>query len=281
MNTHSRRRFIAAAGAALASAGPLTLSAPARAEGLSAKKKIPFKLGLASYTTRKLSLDETLKMASRLGLTQVCLKSFHLSLEASQETIDKALEMAKAAGVTIYGCGVVYMQDEDAVKQAFKHAKMAGMKTIVGVPMPDTLPLVDRLVKETGICVAIHNHGPGDKVYPTVEVAHGKIKDLDRRIGYCMDVGHERRSGLNPAATARRFADRMLDVHLKDVSQAAAKGHCVETGRGTINIPALLAALVETGFSGNAAFEYEKDENDPMPGLAESVGYVRGVLATI
>ena len=281
MHNTSRRRFIAVTGAALASAGSLSLSSPAYAKEQSSKKKIPFKLGLASYTTRKFSLDETLKMASRLGLTQVCLKSFHLPLDASQETIDKVLARAKAAGVTIYGCGVVYMPDENAVKQAFKHAKMAGMKTIVGVPMPVTLPLVDRLVKDTGIAVAIHNHGPGDKVYPTVEVVHAKIKDLDSRIGYCMDVGHEQRSGCDPAAAVRRFADRMLDIHLKDVSQAAANGKCVEAGRGVIDIPALLTALVDTGFSGNASFEYEKDENDPLPGLAESVGYVRGVLATI
>ena len=281
MNTPSRRRFIAAAGAAFATAGSLAFPAPTHAEAQPAKKKIPFKLGLASYTTRKFSLDETLRMASRLGLTQVCLKSFHLPLDASQETIDAALAQAKAAGVTIYGCGVVYMKDEDAVKQAFKHAKMAGMKTIVGVPMPDVLPLADRLVKETGIRVAIHNHGPGDKVYPTVEVIHDKIKDLDRRIGYCMDVGHQQRAGRDPAATARQFADRMWDVHLKDVSQATAKGHCMEAGRGVIDIPDLLAALIETGFSGNASFEYEKDAKDPMPGLAESVGYVRGVLATI
>ena len=284
MKEQSRRQFFTAAGvgaAAFATAGSLTPAAPGYAREQPAKKKIPFNLGLASYTTRKFSLDETLKMASRLGLTQVCLKSFHLPLDASRETIDETVAKAKAAGVNIYGCGVVYMKTEADVKQAFKHAKMAGMKMIVGVPQPNTLPLVNRLVKEDDIAVAIHNHGPGDKVYPTVEAAHEKIKDLDRRIGYCMDIGHEMRAGRNPAATARRFADRMLDIHLKDVSAAAAKGRCVEAGRGVIDIPAVLKALVETNFSGNASFEFEKDADDPMPGLAESVGYVRGVLATL
>ncbi|MBN2294979.1 MAG: sugar phosphate isomerase/epimerase [Pirellulales bacterium] len=282
MKEQSRRQFFTtASAAAITSAGSLSLTAPVQAEDKPAKKKIPFNLGLASYTTRKFSLDDTLKMAARLGLEQVCLKSFHLPLDASQEQIDEVLKKAKAAGVNIYGCGVVYMKDEDAVRQAFKYAKMAGMKIIVGVPLPDTLPLVDRLVKETDIAVAIHNHGPGDKVYPTVEKAHEKIKDLDRRIGYCMDVGHTMRTGRDPAATARRFGDRMLDIHLKDVSEAAAKGRCVEAGRGVIDIPSLLRALVEINFSGNASFEFEKDPSDPLPGLAESVGYVRGVLATL
>ncbi|MEA1951314.1 MAG: sugar phosphate isomerase/epimerase family protein [Planctomycetota bacterium] len=282
MKEQSRRQFFTtASAAAFATTASLSLTAPAHAKDQPAKKKIPFNLGLASYTTRKFSLDDTLKMAARLGLSQICLKSFHLPLDASQEQIDEARKKAKAAGVAVYGCGVVYMKNEDAVKQAFKHAKMAGMKIIVGVPMPDTLPLVERLVKDTGIAVAIHNHGPGDKVYPTVEKAHEKIKGLDPRIGYCMDIGHTARAGRDPAATARRFAERMLDIHLKDVSMAAAKGRCVEAGRGVIDIPALLEALVETNFSGNASFEFEKDPADPMPGLAESVGYVRGALATL
>lgn len=282
MNKQSRRHFFTtASAAAVATAGSLAFTGPGYAKQQPARKKIPFTLGLASYTTRKFSLDETLKMAARLGFTQVCLKSFHLPLDASQETIDEAVKKAKAAGVKIYGCGVVYMKTDADVKQAFKHAKMAGMKMIVGVPMPNTLPLVDRLVKENDIAVAIHNHGPGDKVYPTVETAHEKIKDLDRRIGYCMDIGHTVRAGRDPAATARRFADRMLDVHLKDVSVASGKGRCVEAGRGVIDIPSVLEALVATNYSGNASFEFEKDAADPMPGLAESVGYVRGVLATI
>ena len=283
MEKHSRRQFFGAAGAvALATAAQTAFATDQQAARRQDKDTIiPFRLGLASYTTRDFSLDDTLEMAKRLELNEVCLKSFHLPLDASKETIESAKEKAAAAGVNIYACGVVYMKTSDEVKQAFRYAKAAGMKMIVGVPVPDVLPLVNDLVKKYDISVAIHNHGPGDKVYPTLDKAHEKIKNLDRRIGYCMDIGHTARSGRDPAATARRFADRLLDVHLKDVSMAAAKGHCVEAGRGVIDIPALLEALVEIKFTGNASFEFEKDKADPMPGLAESVGYVRGVLAML
>ncbi len=285
MTKHSRRQFFTTAAFAgagcIGSASSLCAEEKPSAKKPDKKSEPLFQLGLASYTTRKFSLDETLWTAARLQLKQVCLKDFHLSLDASPETINRAVEKAKAAGLNLYGIGVVYMGAAAEVDRAFACAKAAEMRMIVGVPLPGVLPLVERRVKETGISVAIHNHGPGDKVYPTLDVIREKIEKLDRRIGYCMDVGHTARSGLDPAAEARRFADRLLDLHLKDVSAADAGGQCVEMGRGVIDVPALFAALVEANFAGNASFEFEKDENDPLPGLAESVGYARGVSAML
>jgi inosose dehydratase len=137
------------------------------------------------------------------------------------------------------------------------------------------------MVKQYDIKVAIHNHGPGDEVYPTPASAYELIKDLDPRIGLCNDVGHTCRSGIDPAVSAAKYADRLLDVHMKDVSAAVREGHTVEVGRGVIDIPKFLRTLVKINYQGIVSFEYEKDENDPLPGLSESVGYVRGVLAVI
>jgi len=164
---------------------------------------------------------------------------------------------------------------------AFEYAKAAGMKIIVGVPVPETLPLVDKLVKQYDIKVAIHNHGPTDKVYPIPATAYEKIKDLDKRIGLCDDIGHTMRAGVDPCESAEKFADRLMDVHMKDVSAADAKGGAVEVGRGVIDIPKYIRTLAKIKFSGILSLEYEKDADDPMPGLAESVGYVRGVMAAL
>ena len=123
--------------------------------------------------------------------------------------------------------------------------------------------------------------GPGDKVYPTPEVAYEKIKGLNKRLGLCIDVGHVARYGEDPVKAIKSCADRIFDMHLKDVSKAAADGHCCEAGRGVIDLPAVMKALIEIEFDGVASFEYEKDADDPLPGLAESVGYVRGILATL
>jgi sugar phosphate isomerase/epimerase len=245
------------------------------------KKEYPFTLGLASYTLRKFPLDQTLAMTKRVGLGSICLKSFHLELNASPEAIAQAAEQVKQAGIKLYGGGVITMKNEADVNQAFEYAKAAGMHTIVGVPMPEVLPLVNEKVQQYDIAVAIHNHGPGDKTYPKPENAYEKIKDLDKRIGLCIDIGHTLRIGADPVADAERFADRLLDVHIKDVSEASAKGDTIEMGRGVIDIPAFLRTLVKINYAHVVAFEYEKDGDDPLPGLAESVGYVRGVLAAI
>jgi inosose dehydratase len=143
------------------------------------------------------------------------------------------------------------------------------------------LPLVDKKVQEFDIKVAIHNHGPTDKVYPTPASAYERIKDLDKRIGLCIDIGHTLRAGVDPSMPAQEFADRLLDVHIKDISQASAKGTTVEIGRGVIDIPKFLRTLLKINYSGITSFEFEKDADDPLAGVAESVGYVRGALAAI
>ena len=281
----TRRAFltIAGAGAALAVSGQSwnKLVAAEPATPAPQKPQPPFQLGLASYTTRKYTLEETLAMSKRVGLDWICLKSFHLPLDASAEEIAKALEKVKEAGMVLYGGGVISMKNEAEVNQAFDYAKAAGMTTIVGVPMPDVLPLVNEKVKQHDILVAIHNHGPGDKVYPTPESIVDRIQGLDKRIGLCIDIGHTLRIGADPVRDAERFADRLLDVHIKDVTAPTAAGQTVEIGRGVIDIPAFLRTLLKINYSRVVSFEYEKDADDPLPGLAESVGYVRGVLAAI
>ena len=139
-------------------------------------------------------------MTQRVGLTHICLKSFHLPLDATPEQIAAAVAKVKAAGIDLYGGGVITMKTDKDVDQAFDYAKAAGMRTIVASPAPDVLPLVNEKVKQFDIEVAIHNHGPGDKVYPTPESIYQKVEKLDPRIGLCMDIGHTVRIGADPIA---------------------------------------------------------------------------------
>jgi inosose dehydratase len=277
-----RRDFIK--NAALGGAAALAIpggSFPLRgsAEGRSTPTRI--RLGLASYTFRAFDLDQTISMANRIALERIVLKSMHLPLESSPSAIAAAAEKVRSGGLDLYGCGVVYMTTEAEVEQAFNYAGTAAMRIIIGVPNPELLGLVERKVKQTGIRIAIHNHGPEDKLYPTPLSAYEKIKGLDNRIGLCIDIGHSMRAGVDPAQAAESFFDRLLDVHIKDVSSATKDGQTVEIGRGVIDIPKFLRTLIKLNYGGTLAFEYEKDEKDPLPGLAESVGYVRGVLATV
>lgn len=274
----SRREFLMATAGAAACCG-LTRAATTNPESEGCKPK--FELGLASYTLRKFDLDKTLEMTKRVGLKHIAFKDFHLSLDSSPEQIGEVVAKVKDAGLNLYGGGVIYMRNEQQVHQAFDYAKAAGMKVIIGVPEPDLLSLVDQKVKEYDIKVAIHNHGPSDEVYPVPASAYEKIKDLDKRIGLCNDIGHTIRAGVDPSVSIENYADRLYDVHIKDVTAANAKGGAVEVGRGVIDIPRVLWTLMKIGYAGVVSFEYEKDADDPLPGLAESVGYTKGVLAVL
>lgn len=279
----SRREFLVATAAV--SCGLAASNRRANAAAIqsppSKAGKPKFELGLASYTLRKFSLDQTLAMTKRVGLKHIAFKDFHLALDSSPEQIREVRAKVKDAGLDLYGGGVIYMRNEQQVNQAFDYARAAGMTVIIGVPNPELLPLVDRKVKEYDIKVAIHNHGPSDKVYPVPESAYEKIKDLDKRIGLCNDIGHTIRAGVDPSRSIEQYADRLYDIHIKDVSAANARGGAIEVGRGVIDIPQVLRTLIKIDYAGIVSFEYEKDENDPLPGLAESVGYVRGVLAVV
>jgi len=279
----TRRQFlhVAGIGFGLGTATSLVTLGQSRSPVALQAGKRRFELGLASYTLRKFKLDETLAMTQRVGLKYICLKSFHLPLESTPTEIEAVAAKVKKAGIELYGGGVIYMNNEAEVHRAFDYAKTAGMKVIIGAPKPELLPLINKKVQEYDIKLAIHNHGPGDKVYPTPGSAYERIKQLDRRIGLCNDIGHTLRAGVDPSVSAEKFADRLLDVHIKDVSASTVKGREVEVGRGVIDIPKFLKTLLKIEYSGIVAFEYEKDAEDPLAGLAESVGYVRGVLAVI
>ncbi len=299
MKHHTRRQFLQSAGvgaAAVAGSGvafgqasrtttrrPKTSrsTTPTATTKATPPIKRYFELGMASYTLRSFKLDDTIAMTNRVGLKNIALKSMHLPMNSSVDEIKAVATKVKAAGLNLYGCGVVYMKSEAQVNEAFAYAKAAGMTTIIGVPSHDLLPLVDKKVKEYDIKVAIHNHGPGDKVYPSPKSIYEKVKDFDERIGICMDIGHTVRIGEDPVKDATRYAKRLHDVHIKDVTAAKASGSTVQIGRGIIDIHGFLGALYKQKYSGYVSFEYEKDGNDPLAGLAESVGYVRGVMMAI
>jgi sugar phosphate isomerase/epimerase len=283
MKKTNRRDFIkqAGMGAAAASLSSLILTSPGCGKGKAIKSQKYMSLGMASYTFRKFPLEETLIMTKRLGIEKIAFKSFHLPLKSTESEIKAVSQKVKEAGLELYGCGVVYMENEEEVHRAFNYAQAAGMKVIIGVPEHNLLDLVNQKVREFDIQVAIHNHGPTDKRYPTPESAYELIRNLDPRIGLCIDIGHTQRCGVDPSESTEKFADRVLDVHIKDVSAAAEEGSTVEIGRGVIDIPKFLRTLLKIGYEGTASFEFEKDADDPLPGVAESVGYVRGVLSAL
>ncbi len=241
------------------------------------------KMGIASYSLRKFTLDQAIAMTKEAGLKYICLKDMHLPLKSTTAERQEARQKVASAGLVLLGCGVVTFKEakESDIRDVFDYAKEAGMPTIVSSPNPDAIDILEKLVKEYDIRIAIHNHGPGDKWYPSPMDAMRLVQDRDPRLGLCIDVGHTVRIGEDPVPAIHRCASRLYDFHLKDVTGNTAKDKPVVIGHGVIDIPGVLRALLDVKFAGHLGLEYEIDADDPMPGIKESLAYVRSTLAKL
>lgn len=241
------------------------------------------KFGVATYTLRELPLEEAIKGVKRVGLKYVSIKNVknHIDLSHSSEERKARAAQMREAGLVPLSVGNVSMKTGEAdIRKAFEYARDIGVPTIVCAPSHDAIPILDKMVKEFDIKLAIHNHGPEDKgFFPSPYDVIRAVEGFDKRIGLCIDVGHTARAGVDPAEAILKFRDRLYDVHMKDISAMGDKNTPIEAGRGILDCKAILAALIKIKYAGLVGFEYEKDGKDPIPGLAESVGYTKGLLA--
>ncbi len=275
----SRRQFIKLAGTGVLAAGAVKLQAYPNMPSAVNEAVNPFTVGMAGYTFLKFSVEQTIEMMKRIGVTKLSLKDFHMPMNSTQDQITSVIGKFKNAGINVYTVGVVYMKTQDEVDQAFEYARMAGVNMIVGAPNYELLPYVEKKVKTYNFRVAIHNHGPDNPLYPNATDIWNNVKDLDGRIGICLDIGHTIRDGQDPASDLLRYKSRIFDMHVKDVDKASKEGKTIEMGRGIINIPEVVETLRKINYTGSCSLEFEKDMNDPLPGIAESIGYFRGVMA--
>jgi sugar phosphate isomerase/epimerase len=238
-----------------------------------------FKVGMAGYTFVNFDLDKTLEIMEKCDVKHLCIKDFHLPLKSTDEEIAAFHAKLKSKGVTGYAVGPVYMRSEEEVDHAFEYAKRVGVKLIVGVPNYELLPYVDQKVKEYDFQYAIHLHGPDMPLYPDAEDVWNNVKDLDARIGMCLDVGHDTRNGKDPVKDLEKYHSRVFDIHIKDVTGSTKEGYSVEIGRGIIDFPAFVHMLRKVGYKGVCSLEHERNMKDPFLGIAESIGYFRGMIA--
>ena len=274
----TRRTFLKNAGSSVALAGmtPAVASVAASEPNKVAGDDL-FKLGMAGFSFVNFNLDQSLEMMRKVDVHYLCIKDFHLPYNSTAEQITAFHEKLKQSGVTGYAVGPIYMKTEQEIDNGFDYAKRVGVKLIVGVPNEELLPYVDKKVKEHDIRYAIHIHGPDIKLWPNATSVINAVKNLDARVGLCFDMGHDARYGDDPIADLEKYTKRIFDIHLKNVTAASKEGKACELGRGVIDIPAFVNMLRKIKYDGSCSLEYEKDMKDPLAGIAESVGYFRGV----
>ena len=280
-SSFSRRRFLRSHLLGLAALGAGDLSSSLFGETAADPYK-GLHMGVASYSFRKFTLDQAIAMTVELGVKNISLKDVHLPMKSTKEERQEARKKVEAAGLTLVSGGVIYLPNsEEKVRQAFEYAKDAGMPAIVCSPVKEAMDLVEKMVKEFDIKIAIHNHGPGDKSYPSPLDALAMVEQRDPRCGLCIDIGHTIRNGDDGVADIKKCASRLYDFHMKDVNLARPVGKPVVIGTGVIDIPGVLKALLDVKYTGNIGLEYEIDDTHPMEGMKASLEYIRKVLATV
>ena len=236
-----------------------------------------FKISFAGYTFRDYDIDSTLEMMQKINAHYLCIKDFHLPLSSTNEEI--AAFHAKLAAKNVTGCGVgpIYMRTESEVDRAFEYIRRVGVKLLVGVPNYELLQYVDQKVKEYNVYCAIHTHGPDVPLYPDSDDVISHVKDLDPRIGICLDIAHTIRYGADPIRDLKKYHKRVFDIHLTDTTGASKADSLCELGRGIVNMPAFVRTLRKLKYTGYCNIELTANKQNCFAAAAESIGYIKGV----
>jgi len=279
----SRRSVMKAAafGAACSAIRPLT-SFATDAIPNDDKQFHGLRVGICSYSLRSFPLADVLQDAKRLGVRYLSLKEVHLPLTSTPDQRKELRQQAEALGLSITSCGVIYLKDAEAdMRQAFDYVRDLGASiAVVGVSR-DQLPTLDKVIRSYDLKAAIHNHGPNDKRFPSPLEVYDAIKGLDRKIGVCMDIGHTFRMHEDLVSDLKKTGDRLYSMHFKDLESDHVDAKGVPVGTGVMPIVPVLRELVRSGYSGEVQLEYEIEPKDPLPGMAESLGFMRGALQSV
>ena len=281
-NNFPRRDFIrtgALAAAAFTASSDVFALAQERPTAVEAS---PVRLGLASYTFRNYSRAQMIGFMKQINVFALNVKDVkdHLPMDPQQEAT--ALVDYAAAGIRLHAAGATYFaKDGDAdIRPKFEYCKRAGIAVIVaGDPAPETLPRIEKFVKEYDIRIAIHNHGPEDKLWHSPLDVLKAVKGMDPRIGCCIDVGHTVRAGTDVVQAIHEAGPRLFNVHMKDLTNFQSKDGQVAVGDGIMPVRKMFEALMAARYKGSVDLEYEIHPDDPMPGVISSFAYMRGVLA--
>ncbi len=281
-NAVSRRDFVrggALVAAALAASDEVFAVA---AERPPADEGPAIRLGLASYTFRNFSRAQMIGFLKQLNVLALNAKDVkdHLPMDMKEE--ETALADYAAASIKLHAAGTIYFpKDEDAdIRSKFEYCKRAGIGVIVaGDPAPETLPRMEKFVKEYDIRLAIHNHGPEDKLWHSPLDVLKAVKGMDARIGCCIDVGHTARAGADVVQSIHEAGARLFNMHMKDLANFQSKESQVQVGEGIMPVKRIFEALIAMKYKGYVDLEYENQPDDAMPGVIGSFAYMRGVLA--
>ena len=256
----------------------LLLAKPAEAQLINGPRGYEdFKIGVAGYTYRNYDIDQTLAFLKSMEVHYLSVKDWWLPLDSTKEQMDAFKAKCREYDVEPYILGPIYMRSEAEVDRAFAYAERYGADVFIGVPNYELTDYMIKKVKDTGIKVAIHTHGPDGAPFPNIQKVAEVYKDPSLGIGCCMDLGHSVRMGEDIVKDIKKYKAWIYDIHIKDESEASKKGQTWEMGRGVMDFRPIVKVLRQIKYKGVVSLEFEKNGKNPHPGVAESIGYLRGV----
>ena len=259
--------------------GSLALAMPKMAPLAAAAQKDDLKLGVATYSLRKLPRAQAIDIIKKLNTPYISIKEFHLRYASTPEELAAGRKEFEDAGLKILSGGNIDLKKPAELRKMFDYAKACGMPMMVCAPSHATVGEVEKLVKEYNIRAAIHNHGPEDKEFPTPQSVLDVVKNMDPRMGLCMDIGHSARAHADILESTQQAGKRLFDMHVKDLVDPHGKPRQVPVGDGDLPIVGLFKLLKRMNYQGGIMLEYEIEADNPAPGMMKSFAYMRGVLA--
>jgi len=237
-------------------------------------------LGIQSYSLRNFSFDQAIAKTQQVGLHFIEFFPRHFPQNMKPEELAAAKQKLAAHQLTANAYGVCRLTSNEAQARAlFDFCKRAGIGVITAGPTMDSLGLLDKLVAEYDVKIAIHNHGPGDKHWGRLKQLVDGTKGHHPHIGVCLDTGHLIRAGDDPIEAVRALGPRLHGLHFKDVSKDST--HDCIVGRGRTDVAAFFAACKDVAFDGPCSLEFEIEPKNPMPGIAASLEAIRAAVARV
>lgn len=272
----NRRNFLLSSAAM---AAPLAAGSAAADSG--SIPGVEFHLGVATYSFREFQIGYAIKGVKQLGITYVDVKDFHLPMNDTPKQLAAGRKKFDSAGLKVIGGGNINLasNDDADLRHAFEYAKACGFPMMICAPTMETLPKIEKLAIEYNMKMAIHNHGPEDKHFPSPSSVLAAVKNMDPRMGLCIDIGHTVRAGEDVVEAIGKAGPRLFEIHMKDLKDLTNRDSQVPVGDGNIPIPAIFKQLKKVGYKGVCSLEYEIEAFDPIPGMMKSFAYMRGVLA--
>lgn len=249
-----------------------------------------FAVGAQSYTFNRYSAFEAIEMNASAGGRVIELyrqrvwpdesNDVRLMPGVSDEVIEAVKQKLDEHDTIVVNYGNIDLpNDEEELRIIFDFAQKLGVKAITSEPSPEAMDLIEQMVIEYDIAVAIHNHPPRDRPdyhHWDPEFILSLVEGRDHRVGVCADIGHYIRSNIDPVEALQLLEGRIISMHFTDVDAWGAEGVDTPAGTGVADLPAVLDELKRQNFGGNIALEYENNWDKNVTDVAQFVGYIRG-----